>query len=183
MICGVTFMREGRHHLSSPAGSRREPAGGGAEPAEHRQDGSATVARRRGCAEAPSVKRLRSMSGEAPLRLAVSTLPFRNLIAGSTPPPAREAKGFACRRGKRWSRRLREQESPDVSVRALANLRREKTHSSSSSSSSSLPEVLSAAPRRPALARMADSILAAMSGFSARKAFAFSRPCPMRWLS
>jgi hypothetical protein len=53
---------------------------------------------------------------------------------------------------------------------------------SSSSSLSSLPARICSAIR-PEFARIAASILFAMSGLALRKVLAFSRPCPMRWLS
>src|SRR5215213_696338 len=52
---------------------------------------------------------------------------------------------------------------------------------SSSSSSSGPARIFSAIS--PEFARTAASILAAMSGLFFRKVLAFSRPCPMRWLS
>ena len=54
---------------------------------------------------------------------------------------------------------------------------------SSSSSLSSLSPAKIASAIRPAFWRTEASILAATSGLSLRNCLAFSRPCPMRWLS
>ena len=59
---------------------------------------------------------------------------------------------------------------------------REPYPSAASSSSSASPAMIFSAIS-PAFARTALSILAAMSGLFFRKVLAFSRPCPMRWLS
>ncbi len=55
--------------------------------------------------------------------------------------------------------------------------------SSSSLSLSSTSPAMMASAIRPEFWRTAASILAAMSGFSFKNCLAFSRPCPMRWLS
>ena len=53
---------------------------------------------------------------------------------------------------------------------------------SSSASFSPSPAMIASATM-PEFWRTCASILAAMSGFCLRKTLAFSRPCPMRWLS
>jgi hypothetical protein len=55
--------------------------------------------------------------------------------------------------------------------------------SSSSFSLSSPSPAMMASATMPAFWRTAASILLAMSGLSLRNTLAFSRPCPMRWLS
>ncbi len=55
--------------------------------------------------------------------------------------------------------------------------------SAASSSSSLTSPAMIASAIRPAFWRTAASILLATSGFSLRNCLAFSRPCPMRWLS
>src|SRR4051794_10635856 len=58
--------------------------------------------------------------------------------------------------------------------------KKERPHPSAASSSSSSSPAMIFSAMRPAFARTAASIFAAMSGLVLRNVFAFSRPCPMR---
>ena len=77
--------------------------------------------------------------------------------------------------------------APDGSVATTPSGSPSSFQASAASSSSHPCRLLSpamiASAIRPAFWRTAASILAATSGFSLRNCLAFSRPCPMRWLS
>jgi hypothetical protein len=79
--------------------------------------------------------------------------------------------------------------APDGSVATTPSGSPSSFQASAASSSSLSLSLSSTSPARMASAirpefwRTAASILAAMSGFSFKNCFAFSRPCPMRWLS
>ncbi len=78
--------------------------------------------------------------------------------------------------------------APDGSVATTPSGSPSSFQASAASSSSSLSLSVTSPARiasaiRPEFWRTAASILAAMSGFSFKNCLAFSRPCPMRWLS
>jgi hypothetical protein len=93
-----------------------------------------------------------------------------------TLPPCRADRPAAPRRlcGE-WRR------TTDGSGRTARRQLSAASSSPSASASGSPSRILSA--RMPEFCRMAASMRSAISGLALRKAFAFSRPCPMRWLS